>query len=220
MNRKRVYRVYRDEGLQVRRKRRRQSARASRTPRILPTQRNESWSMDFMSDSLTDGRSFRLLNGIDDCTWESVTMVVAKSIPAERVVRELEQLRETRGLPRRITLDNGPEFTSQALDAWAYSRGVELRFIAPGKPIENCQVESFNGRVREECLNQHSFVSLAHAIEIIEDWRQDYNSVRPHSSLGNRTPLQFAALLDAGYPASSQEQGNPCQQLPQTNQKK
>jgi len=210
VNRKRVLRMYQEEGLQVRRKRRKQAARASRMPRVVPHQPNESWSMDFMSDSLADGRVFRLLNIVDDCTRESPAMVVAFSITGQRVVRELERLRLVRGLPARITVDNGPEFTSRALDAWAYEHGVELRFIRPGKPVENSYVESFNGRVREECLNQHCFADLEMARRLVEGWRVDYNEVRPHSSLGNRTPREEAARLGEGYPSPSPGQAAAC----------
>lgn len=210
VNRKRICRLYREEGLQVRRKARKQAARASRMPRLVATKPNRAWSMDFMSDTFADGRCFRLLNIIDDCTRESLVMLVSVSIPGRRVVRELERLAATRGLPRSITVDNGPEFAGRALDAWAYQRGVELRFIRPGKPAENGQVESFNGRVREECLNQHCFADLEHARAVIQEWQRDYNEVRPHSALGQRTPRAYAALLGAGYPAPSTEQALAC----------
>jgi len=137
-------------------------------------------------------------------------MEVDTSLPASRVIRALDRAIEERGKPRRILMDNGPEFTSNALDAWAYRRGIELHFITPGKPIENATVESFNARVREECLNQHCFFSMQEAIAIIEDWRVDYNTVRPHGSLNHLTPCEFAATLEEGYPSSKPWQANAC----------
>ncbi len=204
VNHKRILRLYQDLGLQVRRKKRKQAARASRKPKVAPSRRGESWSMDFMSDAFTDGRSFRLLNVVDDLTREAVRMEVGISLTASRVIRALDAAIEEYGKPRRITMDNGPEFTSRALDEWAYRQGVELHFIRPGKPTENAYAESFNGRVREECLNQHCFGSLEEARSIVGSWREDYNRVRPHSSLGNATPEEFAATLEEeGYPSSS-----------------
>ena len=137
--------------------------------------------MDFMVDTLADGRGFRTLNIVDDFTRECVAIEVDRSLPGARVVRVLERLQATIGLPRRIVMDNGPEFAGRALDSWAYAHGVELRFIRPGKPIENAYVESFNGKFRDECLNEHWFVSVAEAKAVIEAWRVDYNTVRPHA---------------------------------------
>jgi putative transposase len=211
INRKRVYWIYRDLGLQVRRKKRKQVARASRKPKQLPLRRNEAWSIDFMSDSLTDGRSFRLFNAVDDLTREAVVMEVGISLTAGRVIRALDHAIEERGKPARMTMDNGPEFTSRALDAWAYERGIELHFIRPGKPTENAFVESFNGSVRDECLCQHCFRDLGEACELVEDWMTDYNTVRPHSSIGNLTPSEYAASLrEEGYPSSLTEQADAC----------
>jgi putative transposase len=150
--------------------------------------------MDFTADTLADGRGFRTLNIVDDFTRECVAIEVDRSLPGLRVSRVLDRLHGLVGLPKTIVVDNGPEFAGRTLDAWAYTRGVELRFIRPGKPIENAYVESFNGRFRDECLNEHWFISLADAKAAIEAWRVDYNTVRPHSSLGGRTPDQFAAL--------------------------
>jgi len=192
VNRKRVYRIYREEQLSVRRKKRKQVAAAPRVALPIPNRPNERWSMDFMADTLADGRTFRALNVVDDCTRECVAIEVGRSIPGARVVRVLERLRLKRGLPRAIVVDNGPEFTSRVLDQWAHERGVELHFIQPGKPVQNAFVESFNGKFRDECLNLNWFVSLADAVARIEAWRQDYNSHRPHSSLGNLTPEEFA----------------------------
>jgi putative transposase len=193
VNHKRVERVYRSEGLAVRRRRRKRVAR----PRVkleAPDRANERWSMDFMRDTLADGRVFRLLTVVDDHTRESPVIEVDVSLPGERVVRVLERLRLTRGLPGAIVVDNGPEFTGQALDAWAHLRGVKLLFIRPGKPVENAFIESFNGRLRDECLNQHWFLSLGDAQRTIESWRRSYNQARPHSGLGGLTPAEFANM--------------------------
>jgi putative transposase len=193
VNHKRVYRLYRQEGLGVRRRKRKRLGAAERRPLIPPTRGNERWSMDFVSDALTDGRKFRSLNIVDDYNRECLAAEVDTSLPGARVVRVLERLRELRGLPQVLVMDNGPEFAGQALDVWAYEQGVKLHFIDPGKPVQNAFIESFNGRMRDECLNEHWFVSLQEARETIESWRRDYNEVRPHSSLGNRTPQEFVA---------------------------
>lgn len=194
INRKRVYRVYRELGLAVRRKKRKRVAQANRQPRVVPIAANIQWSMDFMRDTLApSGRSFRTLNVVDDATRECLAIEVDSSLSGVRVGRVLDAVARRRGsYPSRLVLDNGPECTSKALDLWAYERGVELAFIRPGKPIENCFVESFNGRFRDECLNLHWFRSLRHARRAIEAWRLDYNRVRPHGSLGYRTPREFA----------------------------
>ena len=195
VNHKRVRRLYRQEGLMVRRKKRKRVAQANRRKRQVATQANEQWSMDFMSDSLADGRQYRTLNVVDDATRECLTIEVDTSLGGWRVTRVLDQIAKRRPLPSRIVVDNGSEFTSKALDQWAYRHGVELHFIRPGKPIENCFVESFNGRFRDECLNLHWFAHLAEARRVIEAWRVDYNHTRPHSSLGNQTPAEYASLL-------------------------
>ena len=208
VNRKRVYRVYHAAGLAVRRKQRKRVAQASRQPRVTPQAANEQWSMDFMSDSLADGRSFRVLNVVDDATREALATVVDTSLPGARVVRVLSALVAKRGKPIRITVDNGPEFTSRALDQWAYETRIELIFIRPGKPIENCFVESFNGKMRDECLNSHWFTGVTDAQRAVELWRLDYNEVRPHSSLGGLPPAEFArrAGLQLAEPASAPSQ--------------
>ena len=187
-----MYRIYREEQLSVRRKKRKRVAAASREALPIPERANQRWSMDFMADTLADSRTFRTFNVVDDYTRECVAIEVGRSIPGARVVRVLEQLRLARGLPRVLVMDNGPEFTSRVLDRWAYEHGVELHFIQPGKPVQNAFVESFNGKFRDECLNTNWFVSLADAGERIELWRQDYNGHRPHSSLGDLTPEEFA----------------------------
>jgi putative transposase len=194
VNHKRVHRVYRAAGLQVRRRRRKRLTRAERIPLPVPSRPTERWSMDFTADTLADGRNFRTLNIVDDFTRECVAIEVDRSLPGLRVTRVLDRLAVTVGLPQTIVVDNGPEFAGRTLDAWAYARGVALRFIRPGKPIENAYVESFNGTFRDECLNEHWFVNLVDAKAVIEAWRLDYNTVRPHSSLGGRTPDQFAAI--------------------------
>jgi putative transposase len=149
--------------------------------------------MDFVSDGLDDGRKFRSLNIVDDYSRECVAAEVDTSIPGGRVVRVLQRLGELRGLPQVLVMDNGPEFAGQALDVWAYQRGLKLHFIDPGKPIQNAFIESFHGRMRDECLNEHWFRTLSEARQIIEAWRRDYNEFRPHSSLGNQTPQEFTA---------------------------
>ena len=203
VNHKRVYDVYRTAGLQVRRRHRKRLTRGQRVPLPMPSRRGERWSMDFMVDTLADGRGFRTLNIVDDFTRECVALEVDRSLPGLRVVRVLDRLAESVGLPEVIVMDNGPEFSGRALDAWAYARGVHLRFIRPGKPIENAFVESFNGKFRDECLNEHWFASLAEAQQLIEAWRIDYNTVRPHSALRKATPEQFANSLCGRSPAQT-----------------
>ena len=189
---KQVYRVYRDAGLAVRRRKRKRTGVIQRQPAAVPEAPNVRWSMDFMSDSLENGRSFRVLNVVDDFSREALAMEVDTSITGQRVSRVLDRLVEERGAPAAIVVDNGSEFTSRALDQWSYRTGIRLDFIEPGKPIQNCFVESFNGRVRDECLNQHWFTDLGHARRIVEAWRLDYNHVRPHSSLGYTPPAVYA----------------------------
>ena len=193
VNHKRIYRLYREEGLSVRRRKRKRIGTVERQPLTIPTGVNQRWSMDFVADALSDGRKFRSLNIVDDYNRECVAAEVDTSIPGARVVRVLERLRQWRGLPQVLVSDNGPEFAGQALDVWAHQQSVKRHFIEPGKPVQNAFIESFNGKMRDECLNEHWFVSLAEARQVIESWRQDYNEVRPHSSLGNRTPQEFTA---------------------------
>jgi len=192
VNHKRVYRLYRDLGLLVRRRRRKRVSQLVRHPKPVPEKANDRWSMDFTRDTLADGRPFRTLNLVDDFSRECPTIEVARSIPGERVVRVLDRVAAERGYPRALVIDNGPEFAGVALDRWAYEHGVALHFIEPGKPVQNCFIESFNGKFRDECLNANWFTSLADAIEKIETWRVDYNRVRPHSSLGDLSPEEFA----------------------------
>lgn len=192
VNRKRTYRLYREAGLMVRRRKRKRIGLFERKPLPKPSAVNRSWSMDFVADGLCDGRKLRCLTIVDDYSRECPAIEVDTSITGRRVVAVLERLAELRGLPLSITVDHGPEFEGQVLDAWAYQHGVQLNFIRPGKPIENAYIESFNGRFRDECLNEHWFVTMAHAREVIEKWRIEYNTERPHSSLGDLTPEQYA----------------------------
>ncbi len=151
--------------------------------------------MDFVADGLIGGRRLRCLTIVDDCTRECLAIEVDTSITGLRVQGVLERLADTRGLPKSITVDNGPEFDGQVLDKWAYRSSVHLSFIRPGKPNENAYIEGFNGKFRDECLNEHWFISLAHARRVIEAWRIEYNTERPHSSLGNLTPEEFAQTM-------------------------
>ena len=192
VNHKRVHRIYKLEAMQLRRRRRKRVAATKRVPLAVPSRPNERWSMDFVSDTLASGRVFRTLNIVDDFTRECVAIEVDHSLPGLRVAQVLERLAATRGLPRTIVMDNGPEFAGRALDAWAYRRGLRLHFIEPGKPVQNAFIESFNGKFRDECLNEHWFISLLDARHTIEIYRRDYNSCRPHSSLGGLTPEEFA----------------------------
>jgi putative transposase len=197
VNRKLTYRLYREAGLAVRRRKRKRIGPFERKPLPKPQVANDSWSMDFMSDGLADGRRLRCLTIVDDCTRECVAIEVDTSITGSRVKAVLERLADLRGLPRSITVDHGPEFEGQVMDAWAYERGVSLSFIRPGKPNDNAYIESFNGKFRDECLNEHWFTSIAHAREVIEGWRIEYNVERTHSSLGNITPEEFARKIAA-----------------------
>ena len=191
-NHKRVYRLYKKGNLALRRKNRKRLAAASRVPLPQPARPNQVWAMDFVHDTLADGRKFRTLNIVDVYTRECRAIEVDTSLGGQRVVRVLERLKEEHGTPERLMMDNGPEFTGKALDAWAYSQKVGLRFIRPGKPMENGYIESFNGKFRDECLNSHWFMSMEDARQIIDGWRVDYNEARPHSSLGHLTPADFA----------------------------
>jgi putative transposase len=192
VNHKRVYRLYREEGLAMRRRKRKRFRAEARGPLALPKTANEVWTMDYTHDELASGRKFRTLNLMDGYTREALAIEVDTSLPGVRVVRVLERLREGRGTPAAIQVDNGTEFTSRVVDQWAYQQGVALHFIERGKPTQNAFIESFNGKFRDECLNQNWFVDLRDAQDRIETWRVDYNAVRPHSSLGYLTPVEFA----------------------------
>lgn len=194
VNHKRTERIYKEEGLALRRKRRRKGTAGARVIMPAPARPNQKWSMDFVSDSVVTGRRFRALTIVDDYSRECPAIEVDTSLGGARVVKVLERLAELRGLPEIITVDNGPEFAGKVLDEWAYRKGVKLNFIRPGKPVENAFAESFNSRLRDECLNDNWFLSIRHAREIIEAWRKDYNTVRPHSSLGGLAPQEFIEL--------------------------
>jgi putative transposase len=200
VNHKRVYRLYREERLLVRPHRGRKRAAVPRVPLVAPTRPNERWGMDFIHDACADGRRFRCLTMVDEYTRECPVIAADTSLPSARVIAVLEQLAGQRGLPHSLVVDHGPEFISRALDLWAYRRGIELVFIRPGKPVENAYVESFHSRFRDECLNAHWFETLIDARVQIERWRQDYNEVRPHTSLGGRTPGEFVAILKEHEP--------------------
>lgn len=211
VNHKRVYRIYVEEKLTVRKRRKwRRLVSVPRDHRLTAGQANQIWSMDFLSDALVSGRRLRTLNIVDEYTREALAIEVDTSLPGLRVVRVLEQLREAGRKPQQIVTDHGPEFAGKVLDQWAHENNVELRFITPGRPAENCYIESFNGRLRDECLNENWFRSLIQARETIEQWRRDYNQVRPHSSLGYRTPEEFAGEKQ-NLPGGEKPSGAPLQ---------
>ena len=192
MNLKKVYRLYKEERLTVRKRGGRKRALGTRAPMTLPQAGNQRWSIDFVQDALDDGRRFRIFNVVDDFTRECLASVLDTSLSGVRVVRELDRLCSVHGRPAMIVSDNGTELTSHAVLRWVEETGIEWHYIAPGKPVQNAFVESFNGRLRDECLNEHVFHSLAQARGIVEAWRIDYNTVRPHSSLGGLAPSVFA----------------------------
>jgi putative transposase len=194
VNAKRVYRLYGLEGLEVRTKPRKKLASRARVVRPTVTRPNERWSMDFVSARLADGRWFRTLTVLDVYSRECVALVADRSLTGAKVAAALTTVLTTRAKPAAITVDNGTEFVSRAMDAWAYAHDVRLDFIRPGKPVENAFIESFNGRLRDECLNSHVFTTVADARRVLDGWRADYNAVRPHSALGDRTPAETAAL--------------------------
>jgi putative transposase len=200
VNAKRVYRLYREEGLTVRVKRRKKLASHARVRPVAASRVNDRRTMDFVADSLSDGRRIRVLTVIDSFTRECLALKIARSLPASSVTEALEHVIEKRGQPRTIQVDNGTEFTSKHFDAWAYCRGIEVDFIRPGKPIDNAHIESFNGRLRDECLNARWFESVHDARQALQPWRRDYNQVRPHSSLGDLPPAAFAAQIQGLEP--------------------
>ena len=192
-NYKRVERIYGQSGLQITRRPRKKLPARVRVPLELPTLPNQFWSMDFVSDALTNNRKFRCLDIVDDCTKENLAIHVARSIRSVNVVEVLEAIAKERGYPAAIRVDNGPEFIALALDIWAFTHKVKLQFIEPGKPTQNAYIESFNGKFRDECLNANWFEDLDQAKKEIELWRLDYNSMRPHSSINMKTPNEYAA---------------------------
>lgn len=191
-NYKRVRRIYNEAGLQIQKRRKKKARGHLRLVLPEPQKPNHIWSMDFVSDSLSDSRRFRSFTIVDDYTRECVAIETDRSLTSQKLISIFNRLKITRGLPEMIICDNGPEFISQNLDIWAYQNKVQLKFIQPGKPVQNAYIESFNGRLRDECLNQHWFINLDHAKEEIEEWRVDYNQNRPHRSLNMKTPNQFA----------------------------
>ena len=200
INHKRTERLYREEHLWLRIRRRRKRASVNRIALPKPKHPNHIWSMDFVHDNLVVGRAVRLLPVLDEYTRQCHAIEVDTSIGGSRVCRVLDRVAQRVGLPEVIVIDNGPEFIGNALDAWAYRRGVTLHFITPGKPVENAYMESFNGRLRDECLNEHWFMTLEHTRRIVEEWRIDYNQCRPHSSLGHLTPDEFLRRHFANFP--------------------
>ncbi len=196
MNLKKVYRIYTEEGLAVRTKKRRK--RPSHLRLVLPPAEapNERWSMDFVTDRLDNGQYFRILTVIDHVSRECPLLEAGASMTGKRVAQALERPSFDHPLPQAIQVDNGSEFLSKAMDTWAYRRGVQLEFIRPGRPIENAFIESFNGRLRDECLNDELFFSINDARRKLEAWRSDYNNHRPHSSLGDMSPSEYARALN------------------------
>ena len=192
INHKRVYRLYKEENLQIARKK--SSRRVKTRPRnskVDVVRPNQCWSMDFMSDQLFDGKRFRILTAVDNYTRVCPILKAGYHYRAVDVVASLSEIEEEYGLPERICLDNGPEFISKELDLWAYTKGVALEFSRPGKPTDNAYIESFNSRFRDECLNQHWFLNLDDVRSKLDAWRVDYNEERPHSSIGNVSPMQY-----------------------------
>lgn len=198
INHKKFYRLYKEEQLSVRKPGGRKRALGTRAPMTIPQNQNLRWSLDFVMDTLVSGRRFRILTLVDDFTRECLGLVVDTSLTALRVARELDRIIESRGCPRMIVSDNGTEFTSNALLTWQEEKETEWHYIAPGKPMQNGFVESFNGRQRDKCLNEHLFSNLNEAQQIIEDCRIDYNTNRPHTSLNGLTPNEFAARPHQG----------------------
>jgi len=193
----RIYRLYREEGLTVRKRKARRRAIGTRAPILVEAKVNARWSLDFVHDQMANGRRFRILNVVDDITRECLTTVVDTSISGQRVARELTMVIARRGKPGMIVSDNGTELTSNAIFAWSKDHAVDWHYIAPGKPMQNGFVESFNGRMRDELLNETLFRSLDHARSAISKWAEDYNTARPHSALNYRTPVAYAAILKA-----------------------
>jgi len=200
MNHKKLYRLYRNAGLTVRKRPGRKRALGSRKPMEQALGANHVWSLDFVSDALSDGRRFRILSVIDQYSRECLCLAVDSSLSGKRVIRELERVIIERGAPKTIISDNGTEFTSKAVLSWTGEKGVDWHYITPGKPSENGYTESFNGSLRDECLNEHYFTSLRHAKDLIGEWKYDYNHIRPHSSLGYQTPVEFVQGPHRGDP--------------------
>ena len=194
-NLKKIYRIYKEEGLMVKRRKCRKRAIGSRQALPHPDMVNQVWSLDFISDALCDGRRLRVLVVMDQCSRECLTLLTDTSINGNRVVRELDRIIEMRGLPSCIVSDNGTEFTSRAVLSWSHKRKIEWHYTRPGHPQENGFTESLNARIRDECLNENIFNDLFEARKIIEEWRIDYNDIRPHGSIGNISPAAYRASL-------------------------
>ena len=210
VNHKRVERLYAEAGLQVRRRRRKKVPVGDRQPLGRPQKADQVWSMDFVFDRTADGRVLKCLTVVDDATHESVAIVPERSISGHALTRILDRLAVQRGLPQAIRTDNGKEFCGRAMLTWAHARNVKLFLIQPGKPNQNAYIESFNGRLRDECLNEHWFVSLAHAKAIIEVWRREYNEERPKKALGGLTPSAYAKQLARKSVTVSSDSKSPC----------
>lgn len=211
----RIYRLYREEGLTVRKRRARRRAAGMRAPILVEARVNARWSLDFVHDQMANGRRFRVLNIVDDVTRECLAAIPDTSISGVRVARELTALIGQRGKPGMIVSDNGTEFTSHAIFAWAKDHAVAWHYIAPGKPMQNGFVESFNGRMRDELLNEALFFGIDHARQAVFDWVADYNTRRPHSSLGYQTPADFAAKLAATGHHAALCDGSACRPVAQ-----
>ena len=196
VNHKRVERLYQEARLQVRRRKRKKVSVSERQPLLRPTAANQVWSMDFVFDRTGEGRVIKCLTIVDDATHEAVAIVPERAIGGQMLTRILDRLSLSRGLPEVIRSDNGKEFCGKAMLSWAHARGVQLRLIEPGKPNQNAYIESFNGRFRDECLNEHWFTSLPHACVVIEAWRREYNEDRPKKALGGLTPRAYAKQLE------------------------
>lgn len=219
VNHKKVYRICREEQLLVPRRRRRRLRRSAHKEQRPLERPNQSWAMDFMQDGLADGRTLRILTVIDRYTREALALEVDTSIPGLRVRRVLDRLTRQRGCPEEIHVDNGPEFLGRSVNAWCEEHRTLLWHIQPGKPAQNGHIESFNGRLRDECLNANWFINLQDARRKISSWHRDYNECRPHSALGYRTPFEFAKMLSFALPTftatdRSRPQGGPAGALP------
>ena len=212
VNQKKPRRLHRQERLQVRKRGGRKRALGTRRPILVPEKPNERWSLDFVSDAFTDGRRFRVLAIVDDFSRECLALVADTSLSGLRVTRELTAIMARRGRPKTIVSDNGTELTSMAVLRWCQETRIDWHYIAPGKPMQNAFVESFNGRLRDECLNEHIFGNLAEARKIIENWRIDYNTQRPHTSLGGLAPAVYANLNRTTRPASPELRKGSAQQ--------
>lgn len=197
VNHKKIYRIYREEGLKVQKRKKNKMVAFVRMASPLPQGPNERWSIDFVSDNFISGRRLKILTVVDNFTKECPLIHVDTNITGLKLVDIFKELGKRRPLPSTIVCDNGPEFISRDFDAWAYNRGIKLDHIRPGKPVENCFIESFNGKFREECLEENIFSGIEYARIMIESWRKHYNRFRPHSSLGNKTPMEFMESFGA-----------------------